>query len=140
MSSNIVLPDLPTWVQQHIQDVYSAKSDKDFNQAFDLFVAPDATIRLNGRQMQRDEYKKVLRGQTTGDARADIEFRDVVAAPAQVSTGPTVPVGAVGASFRATLYNKFLVFGQRESNTVHSSLNVQCVRLLLLCTGCLERR
>ena len=94
MSSNIVLPDLPTWVQQHIQDVYSAKSDKDFNQAFDLFVAPDATIRLNGRQMQRDEYKKVLRGQTTGDARADIEFRDVVAAPAQVSTGPTVPVSA----------------------------------------------
>ena len=57
-SQNIELPTLPGWVQQHVRALYTAKSEADFDRAFDAFVARDARIQFNGAPVSRDQYKK----------------------------------------------------------------------------------
>ena len=41
-----------------------------------------------------------------------------------------IQVGAVGAFFTAELFHRFIVFGSRQANTVHSSINVEYVLLV----------
>ena len=41
--------------------------------------------------------------------------------------GLYVQTGAVGVFFTAELFQRFLVFGAHQANTVHSSMNVEYV-------------
>ncbi len=72
MSSNIVLPDLPHYVQQRITALYGAKTTEAFDDAFDAFVSEHATIRVNGTEMSRADYKALLQGQTATDTSEGI--------------------------------------------------------------------
>ena len=77
------MPILPDWVQQHIHTLYAAKTDEDFNRAFDAFIAERARITFNGHTISREEYKKTIRGETRGDASATVNFSEVVSAPSK---------------------------------------------------------
>ncbi|KAI0819818.1 hypothetical protein BC628DRAFT_1423461 [Trametes gibbosa] len=127
MSSAIVLPSLPNWVQQRVSALYGAKSVDAFNSAFDLFVSEHATIRVNGNEMTRAEYKSLLQGQTSADTSAGISgtvtFGDVVSVPAD-GDASAIGTGSVGASFKAVVFGRVFVFAHRESSTISSSLNV----------------
>ena len=81
MSVNIVLPDLPTWVEGGISAIYMAKTEEQFNEAFDHFIAEKVSIRVNGKHMSRDEYKKQLQGEGFLEAGADVTFNGVVEIP-----------------------------------------------------------
>ena len=78
-----VIFTLPSWVHEHVQQIYAAKTEKDFDQAFDAFIAPNATIRVNGRGMSREEYKKLLHGESgiSSDTGGEVSFKDTVAVP-----------------------------------------------------------
>ncbi|CDO69935.1 hypothetical protein BN946_scf184836.g9 [Trametes cinnabarina] len=123
MSTAIVLPQLPEWVQQHVKALYSAKTAETFNQAFDSFISQQASIRVNGQNVERDEYKKMIQGEITGDVGSDVTFNSVVSVPAKGGVD-TIGTGSVGLSFKAIVYGRFFVFAERESSTVNSSLNV----------------
>lgn len=83
MASNIVLPDLPTWVQRRITTLYSAKSADDFGGAFDAFVSENAKITVNGKSVSRDEYKKMIQGEIIADAGAEVTFNGLVSVPSE---------------------------------------------------------
>ncbi|KAI8992771.1 hypothetical protein BD414DRAFT_482155 [Trametes punicea] len=123
MSTAIVLPQLPDWVQQHVKALYSAKTEEAFDTAFDSFISQHAQIRLNGKNVGRDEYKKAIRGEITGDVSADITFNGVVSVAAE-GGADTIGTGSVGLFFKAVVYGRFFVFAAPESSTVNSSLNV----------------
>ncbi|KAI0669033.1 hypothetical protein C8Q78DRAFT_1080891 [Trametes maxima] len=125
MSVAIVLPDLPTWVQQHITTLYSATTPEQFNQAFDAFVSEHATIRVNGKHLSRAQYKKLLFGEERQgtDTSANVTFNGVVSVPVEDDVN-AIGTGSVGVLFKAVLFGRLFVFAARESSTVNSSLNV----------------
>ncbi|KAI9061897.1 hypothetical protein FKP32DRAFT_1575034 [Trametes sanguinea] len=123
MSTAIVLPQLPDWVQQHVKALYAAKTPEAFGQAFDSFISEKATIRFNGKDVSRDEYKKMIQGEITGDVGSEVTFNDTVSVPAE-GGAETIGTGSVGLSFKAVVYGRFFIFAQRQSSTVNSSLNV----------------
>ena len=96
MSVNIVLPDLPNFVQQRVTAIYSAKTEADFDAAFDAFVAQDVRITLNGKHATRATYKKLLQGETSNVAAgngAEIQFQGVVSVPSDSSNPDAIGVG-----------------------------------------------
>ena len=145
MSVNIVLPDLPNWVQQRINTLYGAKTTEEFDDAFDAFIAKEVTIKVNGKSISRDEYKKMVQGEISTDVGAQVTFNGIVSVPSEskdlraigVSRIPLSPAlscrtkancglqtGTVGAFFDAVVFGRFFVFGARQSSTVSSSMNV----------------
>ena len=82
MSANIVLPDLPHWVQQRVTALYSAKTAEAFDSAFDAFIAQDVSIKVNGKHTSRAQYKQMVQGEITGDVGAQVSFNGVVSVPA----------------------------------------------------------
>ena len=82
MSANIVLPDLPHWVQQRVTALYSAKTAEAFDSAFDAFIAKDVSIKVNGKDISRAQYKQMVQGEITGDVGAQVSFNGVVSVPA----------------------------------------------------------
>ena len=82
MSVNIVLPDLPNFVQGRITALYTAKTPTDFDSAFDAFVAHNARITLNGKHITRADYKKTIMGEIANDVSANVQFQGVVSVPA----------------------------------------------------------
>ena len=98
-SQNIELPTLPGWVQQHVRALYTAKSEADFDRAFDAFVARDARIQFNGAPVSREQYKKTIQGESQGSfaAGATVTFERVVSVPRPKSSfgvcRPVFPCG-----------------------------------------------
>ena len=74
-------PPLPAWTQQGVRSLYTAKSPQEFDTAFDAFIAPDARIHLNGKQLSREQYKQRLRGETSGETGANVTFGHIVSVP-----------------------------------------------------------
>ncbi len=83
MSVNIVLPNLPNWVQQRVNTLYGAKTTEEFDAAFDAFIAKDVTIKVNGKSVSRDDYKTMVQGEITGDVGAQVTFNGVVSVPSE---------------------------------------------------------
>ncbi|RPD76785.1 hypothetical protein L226DRAFT_521524 [Lentinus tigrinus ALCF2SS1-7] len=128
MSSNIVLPNLPNWVQQHITTLYSAKTPEAFSSAFDAFISQDVSIKVNGKPMSRAQYKQMVQGEITGDVGAEVTFNGVVSVPADDKDLRAIGTGTVGAFFSAEVFGKFFVFGAPQANTVSSSINVVVIQ------------
>ncbi|OJT11104.1 hypothetical protein TRAPUB_12388 [Trametes pubescens] len=128
MSSNIVLPDLPHYVQQRITALYGAKTTEAFDDAFDAFVSEHATIRVNGTEMSRADYKALLQGQTATDTSEGIAgivtVGSIVSVPSKSKDLNAIGTGSVGISFDAEVFGRFFIFAERQSSTVASSLNV----------------
>ncbi|KAH9886930.1 hypothetical protein C8Q73DRAFT_812762 [Cubamyces lactineus] len=127
MSTAIVLPQLPQWFEGRVQAIYKAKTVEEFDEAFDLFVSEHATIRVNGHNIDRDQYKQMIQGEIKSDVSADVTFQGIVTI-SQVNV-ILLQTGSVGAFFKAVVYGRIFVFAQRESSTVSSSLNVVYVTM-----------
>ena len=95
MTSNIVLPNLSAFVQGRVTALYTAKTPADFDSAFDLFVAEDARITVNGRHVSRDNYKKMVQGEITGDMGGSVQVQGVVSVPDPSKDARAIGVGAV---------------------------------------------
>ena len=81
MSQPVIL-SLPDWVKQGISTLYKAQSVDEFSEAFDAFLSARAQIKVNGKPLSREQYKKLLLGEITdSDVRADVAFNGVVAVP-----------------------------------------------------------
>lgn len=93
MSEPIILL-LPDWVQQHITTLYNAKTADDFNTAFDAFISHHVSIKVNGKSMSRDQYKKLIMGEITNDVSADVSFSGVISVPDATKDRPAVVVSA----------------------------------------------
>ncbi|KAI1795406.1 hypothetical protein LXA43DRAFT_41125 [Ganoderma leucocontextum] len=133
MPTDIVLPNLPNWVQQRVNTLYGAKTTEEFDDAFDAFIAQDVTIKVNGKPISRDEYKTMVQGEITGDVGAQVTFNGVVSVPSEDKDLRAIGTGTVGAFFSAVVFGKFFIFGARQSSTVNSSMNVVYV---LKCRAC----
>ena len=83
MSVQIVLPNLQDWVEERVKAIYTAKNAEDFDGAFDAFVAKDVTIKVNGKSMSRDAYKKMVQGQIAVDEGAEVTFNGIVSVPSE---------------------------------------------------------
>ena len=106
MSVNIVLPDLPNWVQQRINTLYGAKTTEEFDDAFDAFIAKEVTIKVNGKLISRDEYKKMVQGEISTDVGAQVTFNGIVSVPSE-----SKDLRAIGVS--RFLLSQLLVAGRR---------------------------
>ena len=76
--SNVNLLILPDWVQQNIQQIYTAKTPQDFDTAFEAFIATNARIQFNGKHISREQYKTTIRGEIFDEAGASVTFNSVV--------------------------------------------------------------
>ncbi|KAH8093132.1 hypothetical protein BXZ70DRAFT_950206 [Cristinia sonorae] len=126
MSTAAVLPGLTDWVKQHVTTLYTATSKDAFTDAFNAFVAKNASITVNGKKISRDQYMQQLLSQKFEEAGAEVNFLATVEVPADPTQ--TDVAGDVGASFKATIDEKFLVLGVPETRIVTSSLNVVIIR------------
>ncbi|KAI5117081.1 hypothetical protein M0805_009485 [Coniferiporia weirii] len=124
MSSAIVLPPLKTWAQQRLTALITAKTQTDFNQAFDNFVSKNVQVVFNGAPLTRDQYKQQLQGERILESGATVNVLNAVQA-AQLNTQATQNSGLVGIFYDATYVEKILVFGAPAEHSVQSSLNIQ---------------
>ena len=81
MSTAIVLPQLPEWFEGRLKALYTAKTVQEFDEAFELFVSKHATIRVNGQNIDRDQYKQMIQGEIKTDVGADVTFQGLVTVP-----------------------------------------------------------
>ena len=75
MSEPIILT-LTSWAEQHLETVFTAKTAKDFDTAFDALVAADATITVNGAKTTRAAYKKLLRSEEANETSGSVSFKN----------------------------------------------------------------
>ncbi|KAI5989408.1 hypothetical protein F5J12DRAFT_505134 [Pisolithus orientalis] len=67
MASERVLPrvvPLPVWTSSRLNSLLRSETTDSFNRIFDATFAQDLEVVLNGKTLTRDEYKKVLLGQS----------------------------------------------------------------------------
>ena len=82
MSANIVLPNNSDWIKQRIESLYQAKTQDDFNEAFDNFISKNAkSFTFNGEKLTRDEYKQKIQDQRVLERSTFIFFQGVVDSP-----------------------------------------------------------
>ena len=80
MSGPIILT-LSSWAQQHLQEMLTAKSKSAFDDAFKAFVAPHASITVNGMHMSRDKYMQMLWNDEANESSGAVEFKGTVEVP-----------------------------------------------------------
>ena len=81
MTSAIVLPPLDVWAKERLTALIDAKSQSDFDAAFNSFIAEDVKVIFNGANLTRDEYKKQLQGERILEEAATVTVADTVVAP-----------------------------------------------------------
>jgi len=90
---------LTDWAEAHIKTLIQASADS-FDQAFDNFVANDAHITLNGKQVSRDAYKKAIKNERSGETSATVKFLATVEIPTKNSDPED---GTAGIFYNATI-------------------------------------
>jgi hypothetical protein len=78
MTSAIVLPRLSAWVEGHVEALFEAKTERDFERAFDAFLAKNPVITVNGVHTSRADYMKRLQVDRALEASASITFGEAV--------------------------------------------------------------
>ncbi|KAJ6606160.1 hypothetical protein DFH09DRAFT_1017103 [Mycena vulgaris] len=121
MSTNIVLPSLRIWAEQHLSSILKATTQTAFNAAFDGFLSKHATVTVNGKHVSRDEYKKLLQGEEFNEAGATVTFNGAVEVPADQTH--SIQAGAVGLFYTAVI-TEHTHHGAPAQNQVTSSLNL----------------
>jgi len=111
---------LTDWAHNQINTMMQATS-KDFDQAFDNFVASNVHVTLNGKHVSRDAYKKALKDEMTGDVSASVKFLGSVEMPTQ-NTSPED--GTAGIFYSTTMQFDPKLQGLRQSVTENSSMNM----------------
>ncbi|EMD41322.1 hypothetical protein CERSUDRAFT_89890 [Gelatoporia subvermispora B] len=118
-----VLVKLIPYAELHIQNIFSATSQADFDEAFDAFISQNASITVNGKQLTRHEYKQRLQSENPFLQSSIVTFSNAVAVP-QPDDEIT---GAVGLFYNATVQGKPETTG-RQVLILNSSLNLIVIR------------
>jgi len=121
--SNIVLPPLTTWTEEHLTTLIQASTQDAFDTAFDNFISQNVDITFNGAPLTRDQYKQQVQSEQLLERAATVTFNSIVQAP-QLNTQATQSSGLVGVSFTATYVETINVLGAPEEHTANSSLNI----------------
>ncbi|KAI5120010.1 hypothetical protein M0805_008471 [Coniferiporia weirii] len=128
-SSGIVLPAGPllkTWTEQRLTVLFTAKTQADFDRAFDDFVTENIEVTFNGAYLTREEYKRRLQGRRLFEHAATIEFPNIVMVQAaEPHEKPTENSGMVGIFYEARYVKKALPLGPPAKHAVQSSLNMK---------------
>ena len=97
-----VLIPLNLWATAHLTDLYTAKTEADFNTAFDAFFAQTVTVFFNGKTTTRAEYKNIISQEVLSQATATINVPEEVDTP--ISSKPiSENANVVGLFFTATI-------------------------------------
>ncbi|OCH92814.1 hypothetical protein OBBRIDRAFT_402393 [Obba rivulosa] len=122
MTANIVLPSLTNWAEQHVQAIFNATTQSDFDSAFDNFLAQNAKITVNGKHISRDQYKTRLQAENPIEVQVSLTFDGAVEVP--TNQNEPINAGTVGLFYNAEVPGRFFVFGARQTSALHSSLNL----------------
>ncbi|KAK6977044.1 hypothetical protein R3P38DRAFT_3126281 [Favolaschia claudopus] len=120
--SNIVLPPLKTWAEQHLSSIIKAPTKPAFDSAFDAFLSKHATITVNGKHISRDEYQKQLQGEGFEEVSADVQFTGAVEVPS--SEPESVGGGVVGLFYTALIAEGIVIRDAPVGRKITSSLNL----------------
>ncbi|KAF8890783.1 hypothetical protein BD779DRAFT_249239 [Infundibulicybe gibba] len=122
MSTNLVLPRLTPWAEQHVSAILQATDSASFDNAFDAFVSVNAKITVNGVDTSRDNYKSLIQGEKFDEAGATVSFNGAV----EVLADPTnsFGAGAVGLFYTAVVARNLLVHDAPIESQVTASLNI----------------
>ncbi|KAI5989410.1 hypothetical protein F5J12DRAFT_915843 [Pisolithus orientalis] len=118
-------PPLSVWASSRLNSLLRSETTDRFNRIFDVTFAQDLEVVLNGKTLTRDEYKKVLLGQSGAGSSAikdvQIEGETVVnPIPPEDRLG-----GFVGMFYTITSTSKrFFVFGVPARQKDVSSVNL----------------
>jgi len=82
MSSNIVLPTLTAWAENHIKAVVEANQD-DVESALDAFLSKDATLTINGAKVTRQEFAQKVSASKFQVKSTTVDFTNTVEAVAE---------------------------------------------------------
>lgn len=82
MSSNIVLPSLTQWTENHITAILQATSQSALTNALDAFLAKNAVITVNGANISRADFAKQIQSEKFDEAQAIVTFIGAVEVPA----------------------------------------------------------
>jgi len=63
--SLLVLPTLTAWTSSRLTAVLTAKTQADFNSAFDALFARDVNVTFNGKRLSRQQYQAQLLSQSS---------------------------------------------------------------------------
>ncbi|KAJ7700399.1 hypothetical protein B0H17DRAFT_1195801 [Mycena rosella] len=116
MFSEIALPSIGRWAQEHLTSVLLAMGAVAFNAAFDRLVAPAANITLNGEALSRDAYKDWLLAGNVPCASRDLTFLEVVEVPTY-DIKAILQAGVVSLVYNATCGSTGVV------SSLHLSIN-----------------
>ena len=81
MASNIVLPTLTAWAEQHITTLFTTTNQDDFNAAFDAFFTKDAQITVNSQSVSLADYKTAIWQAKFLESGAQVAFSGAVQVP-----------------------------------------------------------
>lgn len=90
MSTNIVLPTLTQWVENHVTAIIQSQTQADLQTAVDAFLSKNATIVVNGAQISQAQFVTQLAGETFDEESATVTFTASVAVPATAGDNFTV--------------------------------------------------
>lgn len=121
-STDIVLPSLTQWTEDHITAVLQATSQSDFTGALDAFLSKDAEITVNGVCISRADFAKQIQSEQFDEATAIVTFAGTVGVPANQQS--PVEAGSVGVFYTATVQQRIRVRDAPVSSTVTASVNV----------------
>jgi len=94
------IPDkLTDWAEAHITTLMQVPAGS-FDEAFDGFIANNAHITFNGKDMSRDAYRRTLKDEMSGEGSASVRFRGSVEIPTQNSSPED---GTAGIFYSATI-------------------------------------
>lgn len=85
MTSNIVLPNLTNWTEEHFQALIQTTSSDEFDAAFDALFAKDVNITVNGVPFTREQYKQQFQGGASANFSATVNFSGAVEVPADAN-------------------------------------------------------
>ncbi|PCH42872.1 hypothetical protein WOLCODRAFT_74217 [Wolfiporia cocos MD-104 SS10] len=119
--SGPILQPISSWAESRISEIYTSTTAADFDTAFNNFLAENAQITVNGKNISRDEYKKLLLQQKADERNANVRFQDTVTVPGdKCDLFMIIQSGSVGVFFTATISTHTIIPG-----AVSASLNVQ---------------
>ncbi|KAI0094221.1 hypothetical protein BDY19DRAFT_1052113 [Irpex rosettiformis] len=117
---------LSNWAQDHITALFTAKTTKEFDDAFDAFLAHFVdSIVVNGQKLTRDQYKASLVNIRAPEFSAEVKYLGVVEAKDEKQGEKA---GEVGLFARVGITEKLIVLGQRATETVTISFNLKIIQ------------
>lgn len=145
MPTNIVLPSLTNWTEQHLTTIFQATNQTDFTSAVNAFLSDKVAITVNGVSVSRADFVNQISAEKFDEQSATVTFAGAVEVPADSNNPITVSsirlltfgessfdsctftrcqAGSVGVFFNALIAEKLRVLGGPVTRQVTASLNV----------------